>query len=330
MLLIRTHSGGYYVDESGESIYLPANTTIRTEEDKEQIKAAIAKKEELAEARRVANTFTYSLCGEFFWSLYNAGQDYHPNVSDDMLAKIIYLLTYLDYKKNMLVIRRNASDAYRPMKKDDVKNVIRLHRCNFPRFWDELMKSGIITENEFGELMVCDSFRRGKVDGRSTQGMSKIKMYSRAIRYVYENTDVRSHKYLSYLYRLIPFINLKYNILCLNPLETDKYKVQPLTTKELCELIGIEGRKDNADRLTDKLFKLMFFDKNKDKLSVITTIKRIKNDEVCQYITINPQFYAGYISTEDIIDIMGEFVIHEKGELIDEIKGLPDGVHRDS
>ena len=325
---MRTHVGGYYVDaETGDTVYLPGDTIIRTKEEREQIKAAIAKKQEYAEAHRVANTFTHNLCGEFFWSLYNTGQDYHPNVSDDMLAKIIYLLTYLDYKKNMLVIRSNASDAYRPMTKEDVKNVIRLHRCNFPRFWNDLKSSGIIAENESGELMVCDSFKRGKIDGRKTQGMSKIKMYSRAIRYVYENTDVRSHKYLSYLYRLIPFINLKYNVLCLNPLETDKHKVNPLTTKELCELIGIEGRKDNADRLINKLFKLMFFDKNKDKLSVITTIKRIKNDEVCQYITINPQFYAGYISTEDIIDIMGEFVIHEKGEVVDGTKRLPDGVY---
>lgn len=314
-----TYKGGYYTDEeTGETIYLPKDTIIRTEEEREQIKYAIAKKQEYEEARKISNTFTHNLCGEFFWSLYDVGQDYHPDISDDMLVKIIYLLTYLDYKKNMLVIRSNASDTYRPMKKNDVRDVIRLHRCKFPRFWEELMSSNIITENEYGELVVCDKFKRGKLNKKSTHGMSKIKMYSRAIRYVYENTDVRSHKYLSYLYRLIPYINLKYNILCINPLEIDKFKVEPLTARELCELIGIEGRKDNEERLINRLFKLMFFDKNKDKLSVITMIKRIKNDEVCQYITINPQFYAGYISQEDIVDIMGEFVIQDKEELLNE------------
>ena len=315
---MKTYSSGWYVDEeTGESYYLPADTTIRTKEDGKRIREMVAKREEYEAAHQVANTFTTNLCGEFFWSLYDVGQDYHPSISDDLLAKIIYLLTYLDYKKNMLVIRGGASEPYRPMKKEDVRNIIRLHRCKFPRFWESLLGSGIISENDQGELIVCDSFCRGKVDRRSVNGMSKIKMYSRAIRYVYENTDVRSHKYLSYLYRLIPYINLKYNILCLNPLEIDKYKVHPLTTKELCGLIGIAGRKDNEERLTEKLFKLMFFDKNKDKVSVITTIKRIVNDEVCQYITINPQFYAGYISQEDILDIMGEFVIHDKDTLIE-------------
>ena len=257
--LMKTYSSGWYVDEeTGESYYLPADTTIRTKEDGKRIREMVAKREEYEAARQVANTFTTNLCGEFFWSLYDVGQDYHPSISDDLLAKIIYLLTYLDYKKNMLVIRGSASEQYRPMKKEDVRNIIRLHRCKFPRFWESLLGSGIISENTQGELIVCDSFCRCKVDRRSVNGMSKIKMYSRAIRYVYENTDVRSHKYLSYLYRLIPYINLKYNILCLNPLETDKYKVRPLTTKELCGLIGIAGRKDNEERLTEKLFKLMF------------------------------------------------------------------------
>lgn len=313
----KTYNGKFSLrdENTGESIDLPEGTTIHTPEEQEVIKAAIAKREEYERQKKIANTFTNDLCGEFFWSLYETEQDYQPNVSDDMLAKIIYLLTYLDYRKNILVVRDSSTVPYRPMKKDDVKNVIRLHRCNFPRFWTALMSSGVITENERGELVVCDLFYRGKRDGRKTRGLSHIKMYSRAIRYVYENTEVRSHKYLSYLYRLIPYINLKYNVLCLNPLETSKYDIKPLTTKELCGLIGIEGTKHNEDRLIDRLFKLIFVDRNKDKLSVITIIKRIKNGEICQYITINPQFYAGFISQEEINDIMSEFVITKKGEL---------------
>ena len=64
VMLLKTISGGYFVDEeTGDSIYLPAKTSIRTEEEREQIKQAIAKKEEQEAARRVANSFTYGLCG---------------------------------------------------------------------------------------------------------------------------------------------------------------------------------------------------------------------------------------------------------------------------
>lgn len=308
---------GNYVDDYGEATSIPAGTKIITPEEQAARNAAIQKRKEVEEARLNATAIKNDKCGNFFWSLYEVGQDYYPNVSDDMLAKIIYLLTYLDYKNGILVTRDNAFDAYRPMTKDDVKKVIRLHRCKFPRFWEELLQSGIIFENEKGQLAVSDLFRRGrgKLDKRTTKGMAAMKIFSHAIRYVYENTDVRSHRYLAYLYRLIPYINLKYNVLCLNPLETNKFLIQPLTTKELCELIGIESRRDNETRLINTLFKLSFYDKAKDKLSVITLIKRMKNDEVCQYITINPQFYAGYISVNDMADIMGEFVVHDKEEL---------------
>ena len=306
---MKTYSEGYLIDKkTGEATLIPPGTKIQTKEELDFIKKMVQMKQDKVDFGKYKN----SRCGEFFWSLYNVGEKFHPELSDDMLAKIIYLLTYLDYNKNILVCRKDAVSPYRPMTKDDVRKVIRLHRCNFGRFWEKLMESGVISENKKGELVVSDLFSRGKLTKKARGNMAAIKIFTHAIRYMYEHIDVRSHKYLAYIYRLIPYINLKYNVFCANPFETDKGEVEPLTASELCNVIGIDGRKDNENRLIDTLFKLMFYDRNGDKLSVITVIKRIKNDEVCQYITINPQFYAGYISQEDMLDILEEFVKKEK------------------
>ena len=307
--MLKTFAEGYYVDKkTGEVTLVPVGTKIQTKEEQEQIKKMMQLKQEKVDFEKFKN----GRCGQFFWSLYNIGEKYHPELSDDMLAKIIYLLTYMGYNSNILMYRHDVTSPMRPMTKDDVRKVIRLHRCNFGRFWDKLMGSGVICENEKGELVVSDLFRRGKLTKKAKGDMAAIKMFTHAVRYMYEHIDVRSHKYLAYIYRLIPYINLKYNILCTNPLETDKFEIEPLTASELCVIMGLDGRKDNENRLIDTLFKLMFYDRNGDKLSVITVIKRIKNDEVCQYITINPQFYAGYISQEDMLDILEEFVKKEK------------------
>ena len=75
---------------------------------------------ELAEIKK-------NVCGDFIWSLYGVGDKYYPDIADHMLAKIVYLLTYLDYDRNILVVRDSVTSAYRPMKKADVKNIIRLH-----------------------------------------------------------------------------------------------------------------------------------------------------------------------------------------------------------
>lgn len=300
---------------TGEIRELPNKTRYSTEEEREFIKNKIAQRQAFEEMRKAIAKNKNDKCGWFFWSLYDVAQDYHPEVSDDMLVKIIYLLTYMDYKHNMLVSRQGAYDAYRPMKREDVRRVIRLHDSKFPNFWSKLIQSGIISENDCGELIVCDEFRRGKVDGRTTHGMSMIKIFSHAVRYLYENTDVRSHKYLAYLYRLIPYINLKYNVLCFNPLETNKHRIKLVSAGELCEIVGMENCKKNEDRLINSMLKLSFYDKSKEKWSVITVIKRMENDELRQYITINPLFYAGYISLEDTADIMNEFFIEERSEI---------------
>ncbi len=306
---MKTFSKGYLIDEeTGEMTPIPAGTKIQTEAELETIKKIMQLKQEKVDFEKFKN----GRCGQFFWSLYNIGEKYHPELSDDMLAKIIYLLTYLGYNSNILMYRRDVTSPLRPMTKDDVRCIIRLHRSKFDRFWEKLMESGVISENVNGELVVSDAFCRGKLTKKTKGDMAAIKIFSQAVRYMYERIDVRSHKYLAYIYRLIPYINLRYNVFCTNPLETDKFEIEPLTAREICEVIGIDGRKDNENRLIDTLFKLMFYDRNGDKLSVITVIKRIKNDEVCQYITINPQFYAGYISQEDMLDILEEFVKKEK------------------
>lgn len=318
----RTDEDSVLINEAtGEAIHVPKGTKYETPDDLARKKYAMEKRKEYEEAHRLANELKNKTCGEFFWSLYDVGAAYHPEMSDGMLVKVIYLLTFLDYKRNILVSRQSASDKYRPMTKDDVRNVIRLHRCKFPKFWDDLMSTGIIYENESGELEVDESFRRGHIDKRELKDIARIKLFTYAIRYMYENTDVRTHRYLAYLYRLIPYINLKYNVLCLNPLEVDKHRIKLLTARDLCELVGVEGRKDNEDRLINTLFKLMFISRDNRKLSVITLIKRYEDDVMCQYITINPQFYAGYISTEDMADIFDEFVI-EKREGFDGVARL--------
>lgn len=296
---MRTLNNGIYVDgETGEVIPVQANSVIRSEEERKKVRQVLESKQELVR-------FKGDTCGDFFWSLYKVGEEYYPEVSDSMLVKVIYLLSYLDYEKNILVTRENASEPYRPMTRKDVEKVIRLHRCKFPRFWKELMETGIIQEQEDGSLLVCEKFCRGHLSKKDREGMAAMKLFTHCVRYLYENIEVRGHKYLSYLYRLMPFINLKYNVFCSNPLENDRMKLCWLTTKEMCEILGYsEG---NEKRLIQTLFKLSFEDRNGDLRSVITMISNTKNGEMRHFITINPQFYAGYISQEDMQAINFKF-----------------------
>ena len=281
----RTVNDGYYVDgATGEVVPVAANTTIMGAEEREGYR----RKAELSAEKKELVAVQKDLCGDFYWTLFESRETYYPDVSDSMLAKIIYLITYMDYETNLLVMQDSATSPKRPMLKKDVAAVIRLHRCNFARFWDELLETGIIKEEPDGKLRVCPLFCKGRI---TTKNKAAMKIFTHAVRYMYENIDVRSHPYISYLFRLIPYINLRYNVFCQNPLETEKSEVVRMTAKDMCHIIGIDDTQ--VKRFIKTLFKLSFVDRNGDKRSVITLVTNYKNDDERNFVLINPQFYAG-------------------------------------
>lgn len=301
---------GYYVDGvTGEVVPVSADTTLMSKQEREvrkvqaqQIKTA---KETMALQKE--------LCGEFYWTLYDVREQYYPDVSDSMLAKIVYLITYMDYETNILVVRDSVTAPKRPMLKKDVAKVIRLYRTKFQKFWEELMSTGIIIEQTDGSLRVCDRFCKGSLTNNNAVA---IKVFTHAVRYMYENTDVRSHQYISYLFRLIPYINLRHNVVCKNPLETERSEIVRMTAKDMCHIFGIDDTQ--VKRFIKTMFKLSFIDKNGDKRSVITTVTNFKNDGERTFILINPQFYAGYIDKADILSALDELAIKQEdtGDLL--------------
>jgi hypothetical protein len=197
------------------------------------------------------------------------------------------------------------------MRKDDVRRVLGLTRQWFDNFWNSLMQTGIITEQENGKLIVCDRFRRGKLGTRDKKDMSAMKIFDNCVRYLYENTTTKSHRYLAYLYRLIPYINASYNVFCSNPEETDRSKIKWLTAREMCTILGLD--ESNETRVVNTLFKLSFIDKNGDSRSVIKMLQDVKNGETRRFIAINPQFYQGYcITPTEATTLMQNFLLEDR------------------
>ena len=115
------------------------------------------------------------------------------------------------------------------------------------------------------------------------------------------------------LLRFIPYINVKYNVLCRNPLELDVNEIDLMTTKDMLSLLGLGERQEK--RLIDTLFKICFIDKDGSSRSVITIIQNVKDDKIRKFITINPQFYSGYYCNEDIVPIIADKCIKENKAL---------------
>lgn len=278
-------------------------------QEKRQQQRNVAKSETFVE-RQMRYSDRGDVCGGFFVQLTKPAEILMEQVSNATLSKLIYLATYID--RNNIICEDGGWEKRerkpKPLTKGEIQDLLQVNRQTFGSFWKEAIETGMIAETDDGYVMPKEQFRfcdSGRVDKRKTM---MVKMFKHAIRYMYQNTDERSKKSISHLYRLIPFINLKYNMLCQNPFEKDRAEIKSLTLGDICELIGIDRK--NQHHVLRGLKSLRFVDKNGDERSVISYRWDYKNEN--RYvISINPQFYAGYIEQTEMIKMIDNFAIEE-------------------
>ena len=309
-----------YADvETGEVLQIPAGSKLVSPDRVAQMAKYAQQSNQTFKEKNKAYSNTLSIRGNFFTVLCRKTEVLWGNLSEPTIGKLIFLGTFID-KNNCLCFdggwetegegrNRSFTRQSNPMTKSDIKKLLGVSDRTFYQFWNECVEAKALLETDDGIFLskkmvrFCDSSHINKSKVRM------IKVFKHAIRYMYENTDERSKKSLTNLYRLIPFINLKYNVLCENPFEMDKENIHPLTAADICEKLGLERK--FHERVVKALKKLSFVDKQGDLRSVITYQWDMKNKEERYWIKINPQFYSGYISDEDMVKMIDEFLYDE-------------------
>lgn len=254
---------------------------------------AIAKKE--AEDRRKKYLMkknyienNYRKYGQFSFMFYTVGKNLLEDISDDILTKIIFLSTYMNYQ-NVIVDNENA-----PMDKRGIRQIINVSDRKFSDFFKEIIDRGILVSKDDGSYFLnFNIFARGK--NVFKENTNATRLYRSAIRKLYTKAKPSEHKLLSYVFQAIPFVNIQYNMLCFNPYESNLDKIDSMTLREYCEIIGYSVENDH--KLKTKLKSL--------RLNNIPVFNFVDNaDGIFCYI--NPcVFYAG--NKWEQVKVLGEF-----------------------
>ena len=140
------------------------------------------------------------------------------------ITRIIYIASYLSNDNRLMLTERT------PMTKEKLSELMGLNDRVFKTFYNKLLSNNILIERD--EYLYID--KKFMFFGRiRNYKYSFIRAYKSNIQLLYNKVPVSKHKQLSILYLLIPFINIKYNIVSQNPFEEDKNKVIPMTIEEL-------------------------------------------------------------------------------------------------
>jgi len=152
--------------------------------------------------------------------------------------------------------------------------------------YEKLKKINYIIEDKEGNIMINEKIMtNGKIEGfkklkKADNNTTYTRLFSNNIQDMYYSCEEKDRRQLSVLFKILPFVNFKYNVFCMNPQEIDKKKLIICNWKELARICGYE--ESNSPRLKKDLMKLRIYDSL--TIGMFTTAN---GNAIC----INPKIY---------------------------------------
>ena len=173
--------------------------------------------------RKLGNSFYFIPTSERF-----------DGLSPATVTRLIYLNTFLALDNHRLMRKQRS-----PMKRDDLHEVLGVSKSTANRFFDEVTPQ-YIQETDTGLLVNKDVFMRGKI--HNPQHEQLMKFYCVGVQTLYKAVKISKHARLGSLFKLLPFINIEWNLLCRPEcvMEKDLNKIELLSMADFCELIGFD------------------------------------------------------------------------------------------
>lgn len=235
--------------------------------------------------------------GQYFFTLGNQRFD---GLKPQTATRLIYLQTFADYtmgNRNRLKLNSKTD-----MRRSDLSKVLGLSYDAAADFFYEVNPTYIVEDRDGLLFTTTDVFIRGALN----LGETYYRTYCNGVAKLYNETSKTKHRYLGYIFQLLPFVNIEFNVLCRNPMETELKKVEFLTLDEFCKLIDFD--KSNVHRLLKTYDKLRFTAKDNDgtHLERFVSVVFGGGNIGTAKIFVNPRIlYSG--SNHEKVQILGAF-----------------------
>lgn len=169
--------------------------------------------------------------GKFFFVSHD--EDF-KDLLPQTVTRLIFLNTFINYENNKLMLTERT-----PMQRKDLSKVLGVSKAVITGFWKEVSPKYIQEEDDGLIFTNTDIFIRRRLNQRGKYHPYQ-KFYINGIRTLYRATDVTNHKHLGYVFKMLPFVNLEFNVLCKNPMEKDLSQIEFLSLAEFCTAIDYD------------------------------------------------------------------------------------------
>lgn len=252
--------------------------------------------------------------GDFIWLLYTMNTKYNPDLSSSDTTRLMLVATYMNYD-NKLVFENN-----KPITKENINLLLKISDRECRRFYKTMIDNNIFYEKDDCLYINTKYFYRGKMGYTPIRyDASTTRLYINGVRTIYNQVTPMAHKQLGYVFAILPYVNIDYNMVCTDPKETNLDDICYLTLGDFCEIINYDLH--NIRRLINSFKKCISINDE----HVISFVYNGAYEDMKIYV--NPQiYYAG--SKWDKVKILGSFSkkpknIREKPAGRPRKKGLP-------
>lgn len=212
------------------------------------------------------------------------------NKANIHIIRFIQLATYSTFGGKLFDSNRNR------IKRSSLKTIWDTTSKNsIKETYDLLIECGYIYETEEGYIMISDDLIvKGAIDDfkklrKQDENLTYTRLFSKNIQALYEGTEPKARKQLANLFKILPYINFKYNVFCENPTETNENELKLYTWTDLARICGVDAK--NVTRFKRDLWKLKIYGYN--------TIGEFTSGDG-KAICVNPKVYYSGDNIEDV------------------------------
>lgn len=235
----------------------------------------------------------YHLIYKYGYPIFDKLQSkYEGSKANIHIIRLIQLATHISYGSKLYDKNNNE------IKKSSLGKIwcTENNRKSVNETYNILKECGYIYESEEGYIMISDDIIvKGAVEDfkklhKNDNDLTYIRVFSENVSNMYEGTEPKQRKQLANLFKVLPFINFKHNVFCMNPTEVDESKLQLLNWKDLATLCGYNDT-NKVNRFKKDLWNLSIYN-----YDVIGEFKTKSGMAIC----INPKVYYGGNDIEDV------------------------------
>lgn len=245
--------------------------------------------------------------GAYFHLIYKYGQPImdklqakcEGNKSNIHIIRLIQLATYATFGGKLFDNNRNEIKKSSLSKIWDVKN----NRKSINETYNLLIECGYIYVTEDGYIMISEELIvKGAIEDfkklrKQDVDLTYTRVFAQNVQDMYLGTEPKSRKQLANLFKILPFINFKFNVFCANPTETDETKLELYNWTDLARLCGYEEKKHLKD-FKNSLWNLEIY----------------SNDTIGEFrcksgmaICVNPKIYYAGNDIQDVANLYAMF-----------------------